>query len=452
MNALETRAAATLASVYLLRMLGLFMVMPVLAVLAPAYPDYQPWLLGLAIGGYGLTQALLQIPMGLLSDRIGRKPVILIGLTAFALGSLLAALADSMWLLVAGRLLQGAGAIAGAIMALAADLSRESQRAKVMAIIGIAIGFSFYLALVTGPILAEQFGLSGIFLLTGLFAFAAMPLVHFLLPTPQATASGDTLPTLTDIPPLAKSTSLLRLNLSVFMLHLLITLLFVHLPRLFVTHEWPLAQHWQLYLPVLILSVLGMALLMRSGKKYAPKTMLQTSIGILAVSCLGLAASQQILPGLLAFCVLFFIGFNYLEANLPALLSGLAPAGKKGSAMGIYASFQFAGAFAGGLLAGALQQQVSFSQLLVAVSLLCLLWIYLLQGLLAQHGRVKRVTLPLQKQHLGSGKLNALHAKLTSLAGVLDIQIATDSGVAYLKVDDQQFNLQQAQQLIQLEK
>ncbi|MBS09945.1 MAG: MFS transporter, partial [Alteromonas sp.] len=159
MNALELRAALALASVYVLRMMGLFMVMPVLAVAAMDYPDYSPLLVGLAVGGYGLTQAALQIPMGMMSDKWGRKPVILLGLAVFALGSFVAANADSMAMMIVGRILQGAGAIAGAIMALATDVSRESQRAKVLAIIGIAIGFSFYLSVILGPLIANSYGL-----------------------------------------------------------------------------------------------------------------------------------------------------------------------------------------------------------------------------------------------------------------------------------------------------
>ena len=182
MNATEIRAACALAAIYILRMLGLFMVMPVLAILALDYQGYTPWLVGLAIGGYGLTQALLQIPMGMLSDRIGRKPVIIGGLVCFAIGSLVAGMAESMTWLIIGRVLQGAGAIAGAVMALAADVTRESQRTKVMAIIGISIGFSFYLALLLGPVLSSSYGLSGIFYITALLSVAGIGLVLFIVP------------------------------------------------------------------------------------------------------------------------------------------------------------------------------------------------------------------------------------------------------------------------------
>jgi MFS family permease len=205
LNPQETRAAISLALVYVLRMLGLFMVIPVLAIAAVDYPDYSPLFVGLAIGGYGLTQAILQIPMGVLSDKWGRKPVIYMGLCFFALGSLVAANADSMAMLTLGRILQGAGAIAGAIMALAADVTRESERAKVMAIIGVSIGFSFYVALLTGPIIAGLYGIQGIFWITAILTVCCLPLVKFGVPTPKENSpSGDALPQLSQLKNLAK--------------------------------------------------------------------------------------------------------------------------------------------------------------------------------------------------------------------------------------------------------
>ena len=244
------------------------MVMPVIAISAKEYPDYSAFLVGLAIGGYGLTQALLQIPMGVLSDKVGRKPVIATGLVVFALGSILAATADSLIWVVVGRLLQGAGAIAGAIMALAGDLSREKQRPKVMAIIGISIGFSFYLALLLGPIIASKFGLSGIFLMTGVLACLCVFLVLFVVPNAKNIApKGDTLPIYEDLKNLFSHPQLIRLNISVLLLHMLITLLFVQIPVFLVDLNWPLATHWEVYSIVLVASVVGLIALMALAAK-----------------------------------------------------------------------------------------------------------------------------------------------------------------------------------------
>ena len=271
-------------------MLGLFMVMPVLALMATDFADYAPWLVGIAIGGYGLTQALLQIPMGILSDKIGRKPVILFGLVLFALGSAIAAYADSLLMLVFGRLLQGAGAIAGAIMALAGDVSRENQRSKVMAVIGIAIGFSFYLALLIGPLIAEHWGLQGIFAVTAVLALCCIPLVKWVVPDAQNIApSGDTLPVLQDVKNLITHPQLLRLNISVAILHMMITVLFVAFPGMLVSHGFALDQHWSVYLPVLISSIIGMAFLMGYARKKGQVPTIKIAVLLMSLSLAGFA-------------------------------------------------------------------------------------------------------------------------------------------------------------------
>jgi MFS family permease len=424
-------------------MLGLFMVMPVIAISAKNYPDYSAFLVGLAIGGYGLTQALLQIPMGVLSDKIGRKPVIAGGLVIFAIGSIVAATADSLAWVVVGRLLQGGGAIAGAIMALAGDLSRESQRPKVMAIIGVSIGFSFYLALLLGPIIAGNFGLSGIFLMTGILACLCILLVLFVVPNAQKIApKGDTLPVIEDLKSLFLHPQLIRLNISVLLLHMLITLLFVQIPVFLVDLNWPLSTHWKAYSLVLVVSVLGLIGLIALASK-RKQAVMQFSVAGLAVVFALLIFGQHSIIYLMILVSLFFTCFNYLEANFPAMVSNIAPAGKKGSAMGVYASFQFFGAFIGGVLSGSIGELLGIKWVFVLASILCCIWLLLIRGLRATN-RLKRYTLKTNRQ-----TSDLTIQQLSKLEGVVDITLVPDEQVMYLKAE-QHFDIQHARLVLNL--
>ncbi len=413
------------------------MIMPVIAISAKHYPDYSAFLVGLAIGGYGLTQAILQIPMGVLSDKIGRKPVIAGGLLIFAIGSLVAATADSLIWVVVGRFLQGAGAIAGAIMALAGDLSRDKQRPKVMAIIGISIGFSFYLALLLGPIIAGKFGLSGIFLMTGVLACLCILLVLFVVPSATNVApKGDTLPVVEDLKTLFLHPELIRLNISVLLLHMLITLLFVQIPVFLVDLNWPLAMHWKAYSVVLVASVVGLVALMALAGKFK-KAVLQFSVTGMAMVFALLIFGQNSLLYLMILVSLFFTCFNYLEANFPAMVSNIAPAGKKGSAMGVYASFQFMGAFIGGVLSGSISDILGIQWVFILASILCCIWLLLIRGLSGTN-RLKRYTLNTNKH-----TSNLTLQQLSELAGVVDITVVPSEQVMYVKAE-QHFDIQQA--------
>lgn len=424
------------------------MVMPVLAIAAHEYPDYSPILVGLAIGGYGLTQALLQIPMGIMSDRWGRKPIIVGGLIIFACGSFVAAYADTLFWVVIGRFLQGAGAIAGAIMALAGDASRESQRSKVMAIIGIAIGFSFYLALLIGPLIAQQFGLNGIFAVTAVLAICCVPLVLWIVPNASNLApSGDTLPVASDLNRLFFDPQLKRLNLSVLLLHLLITLLFLQIPTLLSEFGWPLKDHWKLYLPVLFTSVIAMAGLMVLSKRIGQAKIIKLSIGLLVCAFIGLYFSSGQFISLAIMVWLFFSAFNFLEANFPALVSSIAPAGKKGSAMGIYASSQFFGAFSGGLLGGSLSAYLSSDQVFIVAAGICVVWLAIVRGLNGQE-HLKRYTLAVNFQVHSAEQVGQI---LVNMTGVHDITIIPDENTIYLKVDSKTFQLSQAKKALNLE-
>ncbi|MAF75918.1 MAG: MFS transporter [Idiomarinaceae bacterium] len=443
MNALEVRAALALAVVYVLRMLGLFMVMPVLAVAAMDYPDYSPLLVGLAVGGYGLTQAALQIPMGMMSDRWGRKPVILLGLSVFAVGSFIAAQADTMAWLIVGRILQGAGAIAGAIMALATDVSRESQRAKVLAIIGIAIGFSFYLAVLLGPLIAESWGMAGIFAITGVLAVACMPLIVWVVPTGESLSSGDTLPQKGQLRRLIFSSQLWRLNVSVMLLHMMITLLFVQLPVTLLHFDMTLDSHWTLYLPVLGASIVGLIIMMGAARGKTPKSLLMIGVIMMAVAFGMMSAQDHTWWVMVVAVILFFTGFNYLEANFPALVSSIAPAGEKGTAMGIYASFQFFGAFLGGVLSGVVTDIWTPETAYLVGAIAAALWLLILSGL-KEVSRVKRVMMSAQ---FSDSQTETLKTRLATVPGVLEITLSSEDGAVYLKVD-RDFDASQARQII----
>lgn len=353
MNSTERRALAGLASLYVFRMLGLFMVLPVLTLYGADYTGSTPALLGLALGAYGLSQALLQIPMGVLSDRWGRKPVIYIGLALFAAGSLLAAQAESVYGLIAGRLLQGAGAIAAASMALVGDLTRDQNRGLAMAVIGAAIGLAFVLALMLGPLLAARGGLAAIFWVTALLAGTGALLLWRLVPDP-AEAKGPS-PARSGYRELLASADIWRLVCGVFLLHLLLTALFVPLPLLLVDKlQLPAAQHWKLYGPLLLVTFVLMLPLMRLAERRAqvPAAMRLALLGLAAgvVALTPLAAGG----GLVLLLALFFIAFNLLEALLPAQVTRLAQASVRGAASGVYATAQFLGAFVGGTLGGLL--------------------------------------------------------------------------------------------------
>ncbi|MBN8430528.1 MFS transporter [Microbulbifer salipaludis] len=351
MNPTERRALAGLASLYVFRMLGLFMVLPVLSLYGTEYSGSTPALLGLALGAYGLSQAILQIPLGVLSDRWGRKPVIFLGLGIFALGSVVAALTDSVWGLIAGRILQGAGAIAAATMALAADLTRDENRGKAMAVIGASIGVAFVLAVVLGPLLAGFGGLSAIFWLTALLALCGILLVWRLVPNPQASARRA--PQKGDFARLLAQGDVWRLVCGVFFLHLLLTMLFVPLPlqlvdKLHLASE----QHWKLYGPLMLGAFVIMLPLMRLAEK-RHKVPAAMRLALLGLVFGGVALMPQVEGRWTVLCLgMFFVAFNLLEALLPAQLTRIAPAECRGAATGLYATLQFLGAFVGGSLGG----------------------------------------------------------------------------------------------------
>jgi MFS family permease len=432
-NALELRAALVLAAMYMFRMLGLFMVMPVLVITAQAFDDYSPLLVGIAIGGYGLMQAILQIPMGSLSDRFGRKPVILVGLIVFALGSAVAAQADSLVELTLGRFLQGGGAIASAIMALATDVSREKARPIVMAVIGIAIGFSFYIAVLVGPLITASFGLPGIFWLTTAGALASIPMLFLLVPNPPKTvASLDVVPSKSGLSSLLVASQLWRLNVSVFLLHLAITLLFVPFPLILSATGFELGEQWKVYTPVLIISIVGLSLLMMIARANRENKAMMLA-GACMMSGLGALMADAITVTTLVMAgALFFSGFNFLEATFPSMVSKIAPPGKKGSAMGLYASFQFSGAFAGGLIAGWLLESFT-PNWVFAIGIATTGAMLLICFNLKPVPKVSRLVFEANDKALNT---QTRLAKVLALEGVVDARWSDDQTALHLKVND----------------
>ena len=380
MSAAELKAALSLASVFFLRMLPLFMILPVLSLSENTYMYATPQLLGLALGIYGLTQAGLQIPFGMLSDRWGRKPIIVLGLIIFGIGSLIAATADSVHGLLIGRALQGAGAVAAALMALAADLTRKECRTKAMAYIGISIGAAFSIAFILGPILYAYIGIKGLFYLSACLSILAIITLLTIVPNPTKKVRNVNSPNLRDIKSVLVNTSLIKLDISIFSSHLILMANFVAIPiTLRDSMQLPTISHWQVYLTAIFASLFIMVPFIMFGERLKKENLfLILSILLIMLSQIGLALFGLSLNFIIIFLVLFFGAFNYLEALLPSKVSKTTQKNTKGTALGVYSTSQFIGIFIGGLAGGFFYQQFG----LISVHLFCLfitfLWLLLM--------------------------------------------------------------------------
>ena len=447
MSSGETRAASGLALVFAFRMLGMFMVLPVLATYGMDLAGATPALIGLAIGAYGLTQAIFQIPFGVISDRIGRRPVIYLGLSVFALGSVLAANSDSIWGVIAGRILQGAGAISAAVMALLSDLTREQHRTKAMAMIGMTIGLSFAVAMVVGPLLTRAFGLSGLFLATGAMALCGIVIVMFMVPRSTGTlqhresgvAKQALLPTL-------RHPDLLRLDLGIFVLHAMLMSSFIALPLALVEKAGlPKEQHWWVYLTALLISFFAMIPFIIYGeKKRKMKRVLLGAVVTLMLTELFFWKFGDSLRTLVIGTVVFFTAFNLLEASLPSLISKVSPAGGKGTAMGVYSTSQFLGSALGGILGGWLFQHGGLSVVFLGGAGLAALWLAFAVTM-REPPYVTSLRLPLSPEALREA---GLAERLKAVNGVTDAVIVAEEAAIYIKLDTELLDRATLEQLV----
>ncbi len=425
----EKKAAGSLALVVGLRMFGLFLILPVFTLYAQDLQGDTPLLTGLAIGIYGLTQAMMQIPMGLLSDFFGRKQVIIAGMLLFIAGSVVAALADSILGVIAGRALQGLGAVASVSMALAADLSRDSQRTKVMAFIGMSIGLSFMVALLAAPVLAELGGLSGLFWITALLSGLGLLVFIALVPKPGRHHQEDS--PLVHLGRVLRRGQLLRLNLAVMSLHLVLTGLFVALPLLLNRILPGAEQHWKFYLPAMVASVVFMVPAIIVSEKRNLNTRIVPVAFVLLAAALGLLDVVPAHYGLvLAVLIAFFTAFNYLESTLPAMLSRRVTSKVRGAAMGAYTTGQFFGAFLGGLLGGWLMQMGSTRTVYVAMAGIALFVAVVMLGVKRVEKHQEQV---LRLSEEWAAQADTITRLLLGHPAIADAVVVPDEGLAYIR-------------------
>jgi len=449
MTSTERRAAISLAGIFGLRMLGMFLILPVFALYAKTLPGGEDHtLIGLALGMYGLTQAILMIPFGMASDRIGRKPVIIFGLVVFALGSFLAASADDLWGVLIGRALQGAGAISAAVTALLADLTREEKRTQAMAMIGSTIGLAFAFSLAAGPAFYHWIGVPGMFAMTGVLALLAILVVKFVTPNPGTTAfHSDAEANPARLKDVLRHGELLRLNWGIFALHAAQMAMFIVVPFALVQGGLDAEHHWQVYLPVLIASlVLLVPVIIYGEKRGELKKVFVAAIALMFVAQVGLAFSMHLFWGVVAALFVYFVAFNILEASLPSLVSKIAPPEAKGTAMGVYNTSQALGLFFGGVAGGWLAQHQGFAAVFAFCAGLMAIWL-LLAARMVPPPRVKT-----QMFHVGTLTAEGaqrLATNLTVFAGVEAVTVLPEEGAVLLKVSQTGWDEEGVKHLLQ---
>ena len=424
------------------------MIYPVFADYAGHLSGATPYKIGLALGIYGLSQGLLQIPFGLLSDKVGRKRIIILGLIIFGVGSAVAALSKSIDGVILGRVLQGAGAVGSVILALVADLTAEESRTQAMAMVGVTIGLSFMVALVAGPILAGLVGVSGIFWIMVGLALIGIAITEFIVPRPlilHVHRDAETVPAM--LGSILKNTELLRLDFGILALHAMLTASFLVVPSLLhASLNVNSHNQWMIYLPVLLLSVAVMVPAIIVAEKHRRmKAVFVGAVAALAVSQFMLAAGKDNVYVLLAAITLFFAGFNVMEASLPSLITKTAPPAAKGTATGIYSSLQFFGIFIGGVVGGWVHQSMGSGAVFAMSGGIALLWLLIA----ATMRQPSYLTTRLMRIHDGRA-VDALElaAKLRRVPGVAEAVVIAEEQIAYLKIDSRAFDSAMAQSLI----
>jgi len=388
------------------------------------------------LGVYGITQAIFQIPFGMLSDKVGRKQIIVFGLLLFALGGCVAAVAESIELVILGRALQGAGAVSAVVLALASDLTRDNQRTKAMAMIGMSIGLAFMIALLVAPILEFWIGVPGLFWLTSFLAILAIVLLLKVVPTPEPSHDPHTKAEVSKLGRLFRNRDLLKLNAGIFALHFVLTAMFLVVPVILMNHlEMPTNQHWQIYLPALLVSIVFMIpLIIASAKTRNIQYIFLFAIVLLVFSQALFLMRSWGAQGVMICLFVFFWGFNLLESMLPSLVSRIAPAATRGTAMGIYNTFQFSGVFAGGVIGGLVYGAVGVNGVFFACCLVLIVWAYL------------TYKSPLPKLYesivarFDQENDRDWHQEAMQVRGVKEVIVLRDNNRVYLKVDKEVFN------------
>ncbi len=446
MNALERRSTFALSSIFALRMLGLFMIIPVFSVAGQSYQHATPALIGLAVGVYGLSQALLQIPFSLWADRYQRKVLIVIGLLLFACGGAVAAMSESIYGVIVGRAIAGAGAVSAVVMALLSDVTREQQRSKAMAIMGMSIGMSFVVAFSLGPWLTSKVGISGLFWVTTIMGLLAI-LMLFMVPKTTRHHQLRQQDYMLQLKQVLKMGDLNRLHISVFALHLLLTAMFIYLPsQLISMADIPLSQHGLIYLPLLVISLFFAFPSIILAEKYRKmRGIFITAIGAIVAGLVVLSFGMYSKYILIAGIALFFIAFNVMEALLPSWLSKSAPIQSKATAMGVNASGQFLGAFCGGVLGGQLLMLNNTMLGWSVLAAIAILWLLLSFGL-AQPRYLSSVVLTLPADR----SANEWAQQLLAFRGIEEVVVMSEQQVAYVKLDKKQIDASERQELTRL--
>jgi MFS family permease len=448
MSPAEKRAIGSLASVYALRMLGLFMILPVLSLFAKELDGATPALIGLSMSIYGLPQVVLQIPFGLLSDKFGRKKMVVIGLILFFAGSVVAALSNDIYGVLIGRALQGAGAVSAVIMALVADLTQEIHRTKAMATIGMSIGLAFGAGIVFGPIVAATFGgLHGVFWTTAVLTLLAILAILFLVPNPQKTKlhrDAEFVPS--DAMAALKNPDLLRLDYGIFILHLILMAIFVVVPTLMRDAGLEKGSEWQVYLPVFVGSMaLIVPFIILAEKKRQMKKVFLGAIATLSIAGIGFAFAHENLTTLIVFLSVFFCGFNLLEATLPSLVSKTAPADLKGTAMGAYSSSQFLGLFFGGVVGGWFNGQFGVTTVFLVCAGLAASW-FAVSFFMKEPRYLASLLISIDV--MSEKDAHVFVEELLKITGIAEAILHYEDTVVYLKVDNALLDKEDLQALI----